>query len=314
MSAKPEIAVLTRIHAPALAALERDYIVHKVWAAPDRDARLREIGANVRAAVTTSLTGFRRSDFDALPKLELVACFGIGHVAIDLAAARERGVTVANTPDSIARSVADLAIGLMIAIMRRIPETDRFVRAGKWKHGLPPLGRELADKTCGIIGLGSIGRCIAVRAQAFGMAVRYHGPREKHDVAYSYCADVETLAAASDCLIVTCPATEATRGLVNARVLEALGPDGFLVNVARGAIVDENALVAALGESRIAGAALDVFWHEPDVPEPLLAMNNVVLVPHIGSSTLEVREQRSRHLLANLQAHFAGQPVPNRVQ
>src|SRR5215217_5576105 len=156
---KPEILVLTRIYAPTLAALEQDYIVHKLWTAPDRDALLRDVGREVRAVVTTSLTGFKRAQFEALPNLELIACFGIGHVAIDLAGAKERGITVTNTPDSIAESVADLGTGLIIAIMRRICETDRFIRAGKWRASLPPLGRELGRKTCGIVGLGKIGRC-----------------------------------------------------------------------------------------------------------------------------------------------------------
>jgi hydroxypyruvate reductase len=308
---KPEILVLTRIYAPTLAALEHDYIVHKLWTAPDRDALLRDVGRKVRAVVTTSLTGFKRAQFEALPNLELIACFGIGHVAIDLAGAKKRGITVTNTPDSIAESVADLGVGLIIAIMRRICETDRFVRAGKWRASLPPLGRELAGKTCGIVGLGKIGRCVAKRVEACGMSVCYYGPREKHDTGYTYCADVEALAKRSDCLIITCASTPETRNLIDARVLEALGVQGYLINVARGAILDESALIAALKEGHIAGAALDVFWDEPNVPAELMAMDNVVLVPHIGSSTLEIREQRGAHLLANLTAHFSGHPVPN---
>jgi lactate dehydrogenase-like 2-hydroxyacid dehydrogenase len=264
--------------------------------------------------VTTSLTGFKRSQFEALPKLEIVACFGIGHGAIDLTAANERGVSVTNTPDSIAQSVADLGTGLIIAVMRRICETDRFVRAGKWRSSLPPLGRDLSSKVCGIVGLGKIGQCIGRRVEALGMSVCYYGPREKAGVAYAYYADIEALAAHVDCLVVTCPCTDDTRNLVNAPVLQALGPDGYLINVARGAIVDQAALIAALQERRIAGAGLDVYWDEPDVPAELLGMEQVVLVPHIGSSTLEIREQRGAHLLANLQAHFSGTPLPNRLK
>ena len=216
-----------------------------------------------------------------------------------------------NTPDAIAQSVADLGTGLMIAVMRRICETDRFLRAGLWHKGLPPLGRALSGKTCGIVGLGKIGLCMARRVEAFGMSVCYYGPRQKHDVAYGYYTDLEALAQRSDCLIITCQATPQTRNLVDARILDALGRDGFLINVARGAIVDEKALIAALKNAGIAGAGLDVYWDEPNVPSELIEMENVVLVPHIGSSTLEIREQRSRHLLANLAAHFSGAPVPN---
>jgi lactate dehydrogenase-like 2-hydroxyacid dehydrogenase len=310
---KPEILVLTRIYAPTLAALEQEYTVHKLWSAVDPNALLQRI-ANVRAAVTTSLTGFKHEQFETLPNLEILACFGIGHGAIDLSAAREHGVTVTNTPDSIAESVADLGTGLIIAVMRRICETDRFVRAGNWRKSLPPLGRDLSGKTCGIVGLGKIGLCIAKRVQAFGMSVCYYGPREKNRLGYAYYADVEALAKHSDCLVVTCALTAQTRNLIDARVLRALGSKGYLVNVARGAIVDEEALIAALKREHIAGAGLDVFWNEPDVPSELIQMEQVVLVPHIGSSTLEIREQRGAHLLANLRAHFSGKPVPNPLQ
>jgi hydroxypyruvate reductase len=311
---KPEILVLTRIYAPTLAALERDYIVHKRWTAADPEGLLREVGRKVRAVVTTSLTGFKRAQFEALPNLELIACFGIGHGAIDLVGAKERGITVTNTPNSIAEAVADLGTGLIIAVMRRICETDRFVRAGTWRVSLPPLGRALAGKTCGIVGLGKIGRCIAERVKACGMSVCYYGPREKDHTGYTYCSDIEALAKRSDCLVVTCASTADTRNLIDARVLKALGAQGYLINVARGVIVNESALVSALKNGHIAGAGLDVFWDEPNVPSELIAMDNVVLVPHIGSSTLEIREQRGVHLLANLGAHFSGQPVPNSLR
>jgi lactate dehydrogenase-like 2-hydroxyacid dehydrogenase len=311
---KPEILVLTLIYAPTLAALEREYIVHKLWTAADRDGLLREVGRNVRAVVTTSLIGFKRAQFEALPKLELIACFGIGRGAIDLAAAKERGITVTNTPDSIADSVADLGLGLIIAVMRRICETDRFIRAGKWRASLPLLGRDLAGKTCGIVGLGKIGRCIAKCVGACGMSVCYYGPREKHDIGYTYYSDVEALAKRSDFLVVTCASTAETRNLIDGRVLEALGAQGYLINVARGAIVDGGALISALKNGHIAGAALDVFWDEPNVPSELIAMDHVVIVPHIGSSTLEIREQRGAHLLTNLTAHFSGHPVPNSLR
>jgi lactate dehydrogenase-like 2-hydroxyacid dehydrogenase len=307
---KPEILVLVPIYAPTLAALEREYAVHKLWTARDPDALVKEISGKVRAVVTTGSSGIESRLFEALPRLEIIGCFGTPHGAVDLALAKRRGVAVTNTPDSITGDVADLAMGMIVAVMRRIVEADRFVRAGRWLSGLLPPGSGLGGKTCGIIGLGAIGREIAKRAEAFGMSVCYHGPRRKEGVAYAYYPELENLARESDCLVVACRSTPETRDLVNARILDALGPEGYLVNIARGPIVDEQALIAALKDRRIAGAALDVFWNEPQVPAELPAMEHVVLAPHIGSTTREVREERSRKLLANLRAHFAGQPLP----
>jgi lactate dehydrogenase-like 2-hydroxyacid dehydrogenase len=197
--------------------------------------------------------------------------------------------------------------------MRRICEADRFVRAGTWSAGAFPMSADLRGKTCGIIGYGGIGSAVAKRVAAFGMSVGYFGPRAKPGVAHPYYADLLKMAQASDCLIVTCPETPATRKAVDARILDALGAQGYLVNVARGAIVDEAALIQALKDGRIAGAGLEVFWDEPRVPPALLAMEQVVMAPHIGSSTREIREHRGATLLANLHAHFAGEAVGMRL-
>ncbi len=307
---RPEILVLVPIYAPALAALEREFAVHKLWAAKDPDALVKEVSGRVRAVVTSGSSGIESRLFEALPRLEIIGCFGTPRGTVDLALAKHRGVAVTNTPDSITDDVADLAMGLMVAVMRRIAEADRFVRAGRWLSGLLPPGSGLGGKTCGIIGLGAIGRAIAKRAEAFRMSVCYHGPRRKEGTAYPYYPDLASLAQESDCLVVACSLTPQTRGLVDARILDALGPEGYLVNIARGPIVDEQALIAALRDRRIAGAALDVFWDEPRVPEELTKMEHVVLAPHIGSTTREVREGRSAKLLANLRAHFAGEPLP----
>lgn len=309
---KPEILVLVPIYAPTLAVLEREYTVRKLWIERDPDAYMKEACGNVRALVTTGLFGFSRRHIEALPGLEIIACFGNPHGtgAEDRAAAAARRLIVTNTPDSISATVADLAMGQVIAVMRRIVEGDRFVRAGKWPQGPHPAGRNLGGKTCGIVGLGRIGREIARRVLACGMSVCYHGPHRKDDAPYPYYPDVEAMARASDCLVVICPLTPATRNLVDSRVLAALGPDGFLVNIARGPVVNREALIAALRDKRIAGAGLDVFWDEPRVPAELAAMENVVLSPHLGSNTREIREERGRKVLANLRAHFAGQPVP----
>ena len=310
---KPGILALTPLYAPTLAALEREFIVHKLWEEPDADACLKAVSANVRGVVTTGLVGCGRRRIDALPKLEIIACFGEGDDMLDLAAAHERGIVVTNTRNSMIETVADLALGLLLATMRRIAECDRFVRAGRWKSGPPALGSGLTGKTCGIVGLGKIGAAVARRAAACGMQVCYHGPREKANDGYSFYAYLEALARASDCLVVSCPSTPATQKIIDARILNALGADGFLVNVARGAIVDEQALIAALREGRIAGAGLDVFWDEPQVPAELAKMEQVVLVPHIGSYTREIREERSAMLLSSVRAHFAGKPVPMRL-
>jgi hydroxypyruvate reductase len=306
---KPEIVALKPFYEPAMAALEREFAVHRAYAAPDALAFLKQHGANARAAIATTTTEVTRAHFDALPKLELVACYGPYVTLIDLAAAKARGIHVTHTPDSTAEPVADLTMGLIVAVMRRICEADRYVRSGAWPQRVFPSGVEVRGKTCGIIGMGRIGREIATRAASFGMPIAWHGPRAKADVPWRYVADLEQLARETDCLVVTCALTPATRHLVDARILAALGADGFLVNVARGAIVDEDALVAALTNKTIAGAALDVFADEPNVPSALFAMDNVVLAPHMGTSTREVREGRSEKLLHDVRAHFAGQPL-----
>ncbi len=306
---KPEILVTRQIYAPTLAELEREFTLHKLWPARDPDEFIKEVSGRVRGVVTTGFAGFSRTHIEVLPKLEIIACFGTPSGTVDLAVAKARGVIVTNTPDVIFAIVADLALGLVIAVMRRIVEGDRFVRAGMWPQGPVPVGRDLGGKTCGIVGLGRIGREIAKRVQACGMSVCYHGPHRKDDVSYPYYPDLEALARESDCLVVICPLTPATRNLVDARILDALGPEAFLVNVARGPVVNQQALIAALKDKRIAGAGLDVFWDEPRVPQVLIGMDNVVLVPHLGSSTREIREERGRKLLANLRAHFSGRPV-----
>jgi hydroxypyruvate reductase len=306
---KPEILVQLPIFAPTLAALEQQYVVHKLWLAPDRDAFLKAVAPRVRALVTTGLAGCDVATMEALPRLEIIASFGSPRFTLDVAAARARGIVCTRTPDAITESVADLALGLMIDVMRRIAAGDRFIRAGGWEKGLARPGNEVRNKRCGIVGYGAIGQGVARRAAAFDMPVCYFGPNKKES-ANAYYSDLVAMAKAVDVLVVSCPLTPQTQNLVDAKVLDALGPEGFLVNVARGPVVNEQALIAALREKRIAGAGLDVFWDEPRVPAALMAMDNVVLVPHIGSSTLEVRVERGRKVLENLQAHFAGQPVP----
>src|SRR5688572_3499278 len=234
---KPEILLTLPIYPPVVADLEREFTVHRLWAADDTQKFVKDVSARVRAVVTSGIRGCSRELIGALPTLELIACFGTPHGTIDHASAKTRGIVVTNTPDSITDMVAELAAGMTIALMRRICENDRFVRAGRWPQGAPSAGNTLMGKRCGIVGLGRIGRGTAARLEAFGMSIAYQGPRRKADAGYAYHAEVESLARDSDCLVVTCPLTPETRNRIDAKVLAALGPEGFLVNVARGPIV-----------------------------------------------------------------------------
>jgi lactate dehydrogenase-like 2-hydroxyacid dehydrogenase len=250
---------------------------------------------------------------EALPNLEIIAVYGVGYEYVDIEAARARGIAVTNTPGVLAPEGADTALALMLAVARRICEADMYVRVGKWLNGPMPFGVSLHGKTAGILGLGGIGQAIAQRCRAFEMDVAYTGPREKPDQPYKYYADLTAMARDSDFLVIACPGGEATRGIVNYKVLEALGPRGFVINVARGSVIERDDLMAALSNKAIAGAGLDVFWDEPHVPEPLISMDNVVLLPHIGSATMETRTRMARLLLENLLAYFAGEPLKTPV-
>jgi lactate dehydrogenase-like 2-hydroxyacid dehydrogenase len=240
--------------------------------------------------------------------VKLVACNGAGLERIDLAAARARGVAVCHTPDELAEDVADAAIALTYAIMRRVVEADRFVRSGRWSKERMTPSRRLAGKTMGVVGLGRIGRRIAKRAHAIGMKVIYTGPRPYADEPYLYFADVLALAKEADVLVLASPGGEGTRSLVNRAVLVALGPDGYLVNVSRGSVVDEPALLEALESKAIAGAALDVFASEPNIDSRFLGLDNVVLQPHSASITHETRAAMLNRLLGDIDAFLAGRP------
>lgn len=239
-----------------------------------------------------------------LPNVRMIAIHGVGFDKVDLDVARQRGILVSNTPDVLTDDVADLAVGLIIAALRGIPASDRFVRSGLWCRADFPLGSKVTGKRFGILGLGRIGRAIAERLQAFG-AIAYSGTRPK-PVRWTYFPDARSLAEAVDVLIVACSANDATRGMVNADVLAALGSRGTLVNVARGSVVDEAALVEALAQGIIGGAALDVFADEPKVPAPLLARPDVVMTPHIGSATQETRADMAAMMLDNIDTFLAG--------
>ena len=310
---KPEIVIVGPMYPDTLRQLDENFTTHRLWQAKDRAAFLGELRDRVRGIATTGQLGADAALMEALPKTEIISCFAVGVDAVDLAAAKARGIPVTNTPDVLTDCVADLAMGLALAVARRIVEGDRFVRSGKWLQGGLPLGTKLGGRTMGILGLGRIGRAVAKRAEAFGMTIVYSGPNKKDDVPYRYYADLAAMAKDSDVLMVTSPGGAATRRVVNAEVLHALGPKGIVVNVARGSVVDEPALVAALKDGSVGGAGLDVFEDEPRVPEALFALENVVLNPHQGSATHDTRAAMGQLVVDNLKAHFAGRPLLTRV-
>ena len=292
------------------AELARRFAVAHHFRRPLPDALSPGLRARVRGIATEANRGADRALIAALPKLEVIAVFGVGTDAVDLTAARERNIPVTNTPGILADEVADLAIGLMLASARQILFADRYVRDGSWASKGPiPLGRSVGGKTMGVLGLGGIGRAIAERGVALRMRVIYGGPRRKPDVPYDYVADPVELARRSDYLMVACKGGPETRHLVSAAVIDALGPKGTLVNVARGSVVDERALVAALAEGRLGHAALDVFESAPNPSPELLKLPDVIVQPHHGSATVETRTAIGRLMIDNLNAHFAGRPL-----
>lgn len=306
---KPEVLLVCEMNPHVMAALERDYSVRHYWQSDDREAFLEQVGPGIRGIATSGHHGAGAAMIRACPKLEIIASYGVGYDAVDLPAAQARDIVVTNTPDVLNEDVSNLAIALLLDVTRRVSAGDRYVRQGHWHEADMPLARSLHGKTLGILGLGRIGKLIARKAEAFGCDVAYYGRRMQDEQPYRCVASPVELAAVSDFLVAICPGGKATEKLVDRAVLDALGPEGILINVARGSVVDEPALVAALQEGRLGGAGLDVFVAEPEVPEALLAMEQVVLQPHRVSATVETRHAMGQLMLDNLQAHFEGRPV-----
>ena len=302
---KPTVLQLGPLLALVEQGLSANYNLHQLGKAADPAKFLAEHGAAIEAVASSGRNGVDRALVDALPGLRIVAHFGVGYDNVDAEYAKGKGVVVTNTPDVLTDCVADLAIALLVDVSRGITAGDRYVRAGRWLKGPMALAKRASGKRLGIVGLGRIGRAIATRAEGFDMEIRYHNRRQSPDCAYHYEHSLTDLARWCDFLMVATSGGEATRGLVSAAVIEALGPEGFLVNIARGSVVDEPALVSALVEKRIAGAALDVFADEPRVPEALFALDNVVLAPHIASATTETRAAMGQLVLDNLASFFA---------
>ena len=306
---RPLVAILTPLHAPTLARLHATYDCRNLWdGAPDQ-ASLAQVAERAEVLVTFSPRGVDAATIEALPRLRLVACFGVGVDAVDLDACRARGIRVSNTPDVLTEDVADMAMALMLATLRRIVVGDRHVREGRWLSGPMPLTTALSRKRVGIVGLGRIGLAIAERCAAFGCEIAWHGPRPKEGVAWPLNSDLRGLAAWADVLVAACPGGPDTQGIISRGVIEALGPQGVFVNIARGSVVDEPALVEALVAGRLGGAGLDVFADEPRVPEALFALDSVVLAPHAASGTNETRSAMGQLVLDNVAAWFAGRPL-----
>ncbi len=299
--------------APMLAPqLQQAFTVHERLHETD-PAAFAAVAPRIRAITCGGESRVSAELIAQLPALEIISVFGVGYDGVDVAAAKARGVMVTHTPDVLNDDVADLALALVLGISRQVARADRFVRSGEWANGPLALGRRVSGARLGLVGIGRIGQGIARRAAAFGMPVSYTARNARADLPYTYYPDAASLAAHSDYLVAITPGGAATRHLIDAKVLRALGPQGILVNVARGSVVDQPALVEALQKGEIAGAALDVFENEPDVPESLRAMPNVLLTPHMGSATAQTRQAMADLVVANLAAHFGGQPVPTAV-
>jgi lactate dehydrogenase-like 2-hydroxyacid dehydrogenase len=280
--------------------------LHRLWLEPNPDPWLAEWGPRIRAI---TLAGHFRADeayMRRFPNLEIISSFGVGYDHIDAKAAARLGVIVTNTPGVLDDEVADTALGIMT--VRQLPQAERHLRAGLWLEGAYPLTPSLSGRTIGIVGLGRIGKAIATRVSAFGLDVVYHGRNPQAGVAYRYFPSLVDMAKAADILIVVAPGGAATRHIVNAEVLEALGPDGVLINIARGSLVDEGALIEALKTGKILAAGLDVYEDEPRVPAELIALPNAVLLPHVGSASVKTRRAMAECAVANIFAWADGKP------
>jgi lactate dehydrogenase-like 2-hydroxyacid dehydrogenase len=305
---KHEIVITAQGHKGTMERLQTEFAAVKLWEAADRDAALKS-SAHMRGLAHFGHSKVDGKLMDALPKLEIISNFGVGVDQIDLEAAKRRDIIVTNTPNVLNECVADCAMSLVLNTLRKLPQSGDHLRSGHWAtRGPYPLTTSLGGKVLGVLGLGRIGEAIAKRAEAFGMKIRYHN-RNRKKVPYEYDPDLVTLAKNCDVLMIVTPGGAATAKLVGAKVLDALGPKGYVVNVARGSVVDEIVLLRYLQEKKIAGAGLDVFEHEPNVPAEFFALDNAVLYPHVASATAETRKAMGDLQVENLHLHFAGKPV-----
>lgn len=309
MTLTPDLMMLCPPRPVAMARLRASYRVHRWDLAPDKEGFMAEHGPKCRAVATSGHIPVTRRMLEAMPDLGIVACSSAGFEAFDIAALAGRNIALTNTSAALCGDVADAAIMLMLAARRSLVSADAYVRSGGWgRNGMFPLLRTIGGRSLGIVGMGAIGQAIASRAAGFGMKIGYWNRRPR-DVPWSYHPDLTALARDSDNLVIAVAGGPETRGLISARVIEALGPDGLLVNVARGSVIDEPALIAALSDGRLGAAALDVYAHEPDPDPRLAALSNVTLFPHHASGTVETRDAMAQLMVDNLDAYFAGRPL-----
>ena len=312
MSAKPDVWVVIPLKDAFIEELRRHFTIHHAPEGPTPEALERVAGVPVRGVVTNGSSGLIAAQMERLPKLEIICCFGAGYEGVEVAAARARNIVVANAPGVNDANVADHALAFMLALSRGLVQANAAVRAGKWKTSRIERP-SINGCRLGVLGMGNIGMNIARRAAAFDMQIGYHTRTPRSDVPWRHYPTLLGLAQDSDYLVAACPGGAATRHLVNATVLEALGPEGWFVNIARGSVVDTAALVEALRAGKIAGAGLDVVDGEPEVPAELLACDNVMFTPHIAGRSPAVLRAQLDSLLANLGAQFSGRPVPTPV-
>jgi|SRR5471030_51411 len=306
---KPELLVVTRYSDEDMLELERHYTLHVLSDASDPEAFLAQVGPGIRAVATNGESGANARLIDALPDLEIIVCYGVGVDAIDLSHARSRNIRVTNTPDVLTGDVADMGFALMLGLARQIPKGDAYVRRGDWPKQSLPLTTRVFGKRLGLLGLGRVGRAVAKRAAGFDMSIAYYDHVEFKDVDYTYYADPVALAAQVDFLIVCAAADANNKSAVGAPIFEALGPQGRLINIARGSIIDEPELLRCLREGRLGGAALDVFWNEPSINPEFATLDNVLLQPHRSSATVETRRAMADLVRRNLQAFYAGEAL-----
>ncbi|WP_282606354.1 2-hydroxyacid dehydrogenase [Pelagibius sp. Alg239-R121] len=303
---KPQVLVIGPYPQWDMDALDARFSLHRLWEATDQDALFAAHADSIRAVATRGDLGADAALMKRLPNLEMISCFGVGVDGIDLEYARSASIKVANTPDVLTDDVADMGVALLLAAARRIPQGDVHVRSGAWLENAMGLTSRVSGKRLGVLGMGRIGAALAKRMRGFDMTIAYHNRSRRDDIDAAYMESPQALAAASDFLVITTAGGDGTRHIVDGSVLEALGPEGVLVNISRGSTVDEEALIDALAQRRIGGAGLDVFAAEPDMDRRLLDFENVVVQPHHASGTVETRKAMGKLVLDNLIAHFDG--------
>ncbi|WP_050299151.1 2-hydroxyacid dehydrogenase [Yersinia frederiksenii] len=293
--------------------LEQNFTVHKLFQVTDPDEFLAEQGKNIKAIVTRGDIGVTNEVLALLPEVQIISIFGVGTDAVDLDMTRERNIIVTTTPGVLTDDVADTALGLIIATSRRLCQADKFLRAGQWPHSSLPLSSKVTGKRLGIFGMGRIGQAIARRAAGFDMQIAYTDTVHIESLPYQYVPDLITLAKQSDILVVAISGGKDSAGLVNKTTFSAMPNHALLINIARGSMINQDDLIHALQQQEIGGAGLDVFADEPNVPQTLIDMDNVVLLPHIASATTETRIQMSDIVFSNILAHFSGEKAPTAI-